>query len=152
MPSVLLTSHDPRAFLRAIRDQLQKGSSPAAVIAVFAGILALVALSYLLTRLQRGRRQRAVVDNPKKLYRGLLERLDLTDRQQLFMRRLAGKLRLRHPAVVLISPAVFDHCVQQWQSTTGAAESSREIDQGMVSAIRRKLFPEAPSAGPDSYR
>jgi hypothetical protein len=131
---------------RAVRDQFLKGGSLTAVLLVLALLAAVVLVVYYLTMRQRS----TVVDArralPTQLFTDILAKLDLTPQQRHLVGAVATALRLENPAVILLSPAVFDRHVKEWQANDSSAGGEPRRDpasghlEGLGSAVQSDLI------------
>lgn len=128
---------------RAVRDWLQEGGSPIAVLAVLACIAAVLFATYYLTRRQRRRDQGAVFADPRQLLHTLLSKLPLTPSQRYSLTRVANELDLKQPAALILSPVLFDRYFDQWRTGHGST-SGRGADESvakLAADARQVLFP-----------
>ena len=144
MTAVLVQVHKLTPVQQAVREQFQEGGSTGVALLMIVGILALALIAYWLTRrVNRDQDERARVDDPSRLFRDLLDKLDLPLPQRRILDAVVKDLRLQHPAKILLSPTLFDRCVDQWGAARGRAEV--EVGQGsperLISQIRTALFP-----------
>jgi hypothetical protein len=135
---------------QAVSNYFEAGGSWAAALAVVLAVGGVVLLAYLLTRRQRRRHDPVQPADPHRLFRDLLDKLTLTNRQRRFLATLASDLHLVSPATMLLCPAVFDQRVTEWQSVREAgarrAASARSGSAGnrepdAVAQLRAVLFP-----------
>jgi hypothetical protein len=131
--------------LRAVRDRFQEGGSPAAVLLVLLILAAVVFAAYLLTMRQRRAQAPATPTDPRKLYRELLDKLNITPPQRRLLDAAVEMDRLRQPAVVLLSPVLFDRYVAGSQAPArhGANAGNQPGRSELVAETRAVLFPEA---------
>lgn len=143
MTGGLLQVHDLTPVQRAVRDQFQEGGSTGVALLIVVGIVGLVLVAYWLTRrLNLDSGERARPDDPGKLYRELLDKLDLPPAQRRILDTVAKDLRLRNPAKILLSPKLFDRCVDQWEETRGQADTraAEGPPERLIHQIRTALF------------
>ncbi|MHC4696332.1 MAG: hypothetical protein ACYTFA_06290 [Planctomycetota bacterium] len=144
MTAVLLQVHELTPVQRAVRNQFQEGGSTGMVLLMIAGILSLALVTYWLTRrLQENEGARVRPDDPKKLYRDLLDKLDLPSAQRRALDTVARDLRLQNPAKIFLSPFLFDRCMDQWGDAGGRAglDTREGPSERLVAQIRTALFP-----------
>ena len=99
------------AVQRATRDHFQEGGSVTAVLVVLVLLTGVILLTYNLARRQRGfSRAAAAKGDPHRLFRNVLDQLELTTPQYQWLQAVVKELKLEHPAVILLSPALFDRC------------------------------------------
>ena len=101
------------------------------------GSVVLVGLLAVLFQLQK-RRQQMDVDNPRKLYRRLVQRLGLSAAQRDLLYRMASDLHLPNPSVLILGRRVFDNQAQRWREKKRAA---RRGDDQHIEELADKLFP-----------
>ena len=128
---------------RAVRDRFQEGGSFTAVMLVLLGVTGVVLAVYYLTL-----RQRRVKDNtrrasPERLFRDLMGKLDLTSPQRQYLDTMARDLRIKHPAVILLSPELFDRYLGEWQAWQHrtADDKDEQMNPRTAARIRTALFP-----------
>ncbi len=121
MITLLLPEPQLTETQRAVRDQFLKGGSLTAVLFVMVVLAAVVLVVYYLTVRQRS----TVVDArralPTQLFTDLLANLDLAVPQRHLLEAVATSLHLKDPAVILLSPVVFDRHVEEWQASDSSA-------------------------------
>lgn len=148
MITLLLPEPQLTETQRAVRDWFQEGGSVTAVLLVMAVLAAVLLVVYFLTARQRS----TVVDArralPTQLFTDLLAKLDLTARQRHLVVAAATALRLENPAVILLSPAVFDRHVEEWQASSSSPAGELRHDAepiqpaGPGSAVQSDLIVE----------
>ncbi len=107
------------------------------VVAFFVGVVLLI---WYLSRREAIAAEGLERGDPEKLFRDLLKRLSLSSPQRQWLRRVAEELRLPHPAVLLFSPALFQHYTQTWRANRGAAPTA-EAAPDLAPRIHAILFP-----------
>ena len=119
---------------RSVSDHFQKGGSAGTVMGVLLVLGLVVWLAFYLT----GRRQRSQSMDRESNH----TRLEL----------MAGDLDLEHPAVMLLSPTIFDRLVTQWRRTIGRSGPDAPTRPGpsLTSEIRGRLFPNTLAGFVDS--
>ncbi len=146
MTALLLQADKLTPVQRAVRDQFQEGGSAAIALLLLAGILALVFIPFWLTRrLNRDEGQRPRLNDPARLYRDWVEKLDLTLEQRRMLHAVARDLSLQQPAKILLSPQLFDRCMNQWgtdERRTGN-RTVKDPRERLILQIRAALFPTA---------
>ena len=128
---------------RSVRDQFQEGGSFLTVMLVLLAIAGVVLAAYCLGLRQRRAGENAQRASPQQLFRDLMDKLDLTLPQRRLLHTIARDLRIKHPAVILLSPDLFDRYVGEWhvrQSRT-IVDEGEQMNPRMAAQIRAVLFP-----------
>ncbi|MBI4717823.1 MAG: hypothetical protein HY763_08475 [Planctomycetes bacterium] len=143
MKGVLAQAARLADFQRAVRNQFAEGGTVLDVVAIAGFLAAIVLLVYYFDRRQQRGRQPVQPNRPFDLYRDLVRRIPLTVAQREFLTGLAKDLRLPQPTVILLSPALYDQAVAQWQARPAHAAPSRSGagPSPVPAATRRVLFP-----------
>lgn len=123
----------------AIRQHFREGGSPRMVLLTVLGILSVIPLVYVLSRLQNRKPRPAVAHDPRLLYRDLLHALALQPSQREFMSRLAADLKLEHPTTLLLSRRIFTRAVRHWQKGAG---SPKAATADLIQDVETLLFPQ----------
>ena len=137
---------------RSVSDHFQKGGSAGTVMGVLLVLGLVVWLAFYLT----GRRQRSQSmdreSNHTRLFEELLNALELSATHRHQLELMAGDLDLEHPAVMLLSPTIFDRLVTQWRRTIGRSGPDAPTRPGpsLTSEIRGRLFPNTLAGFVDS--
>lgn len=129
---------------RAVRDHFQEGGSIGSVLLVVGVVAGVILAACWLARRQRRRAQKhAPRDDPDRLFGDLLRGLALTAPQRGLLDTVAKELRLRNPAVILLSPTLFDRHVDQWRALNHQAcdHVDPRADERIVAQVRAVLFP-----------
>lgn len=99
---------------QAVHEEFQEGGTigelfwPVVVLAVaLAGLV-------LFQRLQQRFSGKKVVQNPRRLFRVVTSRLRLGVLQRDLLYRIARELKLEHPAILFLSPAMFAEYTREW--------------------------------------
>jgi len=132
---VLLQTTDNWERLNALQERFVRGGSWVGALLALVGLAVAIGLLVLLYLLQQKRR-RGDVDNPGKLYRGLLAGLELSVPQRDFLWHLARDLQLEHPTVLLLGRGIYHTHTQRWLAIHNRPENVRQIEELAV-----KLFP-----------
>lgn len=142
-PALLLQVDRLNETQRAVRDHFRDGDSIAMVLQVLLGLAAIVLLTYLISARQK--RSSAIVGpaNPWNLFHDLVDNTNLTTQQRRYIEDVVSKLGLSQPAVILLSPSLFDQYVRRASAGDRESTSKREETRDIVSATRKALFPEA---------
>ena len=98
---------------RSVHEYFQRGGSPMVILYVFAWGAALILLLFLVHRFQQ-RHSRQPIDQPKRLFRSVLTRLELSVQQRDLLRRMARDLELEHPTALLLCPKTFRRQAALW--------------------------------------
>lgn len=128
---------------RAVRDRFQEGGSFTAVMLVLLGVAGVVLAAYYLTLRQRRANENARQASPERLFRDLLGKLDLTSHQRQILHTMVSDLRIKHPAVILLSPELFDCYLGEWQvrQHRTTIDEDEQMNPRITARIRRALFP-----------
>ncbi len=133
---------------RAVRDHFTRGGSIVQVLVVILAVAAVFVVAVLLSHRQLSDGSAHNPNDPQRLFRELLGRLELPTPQRELLIALAINLRLQNPTVLLLSRAVYDRAVEQWEQRHHA---EREIGRPAIATrlkqIRGRLFPGAPESG-----
>ncbi len=151
MVKVLLQLDALPELRRAIRDEFQTGGSILGVLLALLGLAAVVLLAYLLAELQRKRAVGpAKNDDPERLYRDLLGKLGLATDERQVLDTLAREMRLKHPAVILLSEALFDRHVAGWRARWDRppVKGGPAPDGDTIARVRTRLFGRGPVGDP----
>lgn len=143
--AMMLQADELSETLRAVRDRFEEGGSLAAVLLVLLILAAVVFAAYLLTLRQRRVQAPSTPADPRRLYRDLLDKLSITPPQRRLLDTAVEMESLKQPAVVLLSPALFDRYVAAPHAPArhGADVGSQERRYEVVAETRAVLFPEA---------
>lgn len=122
------------------------------VIGVLLVLALVVWLAFYLTRRQQRSRSMDRESNHTRLFKELLDALELSATHRHQLELMAGDLDLEHPAVILLSPTIFDRLVTQWEQTASRSEPVAPTRSGpsLTSEIRGRLFPHALAGFVDS--
>ncbi len=129
---------------RSVREHFQEGGSLGAVALVIFCVLMGVFLAAVLTALARSGRKTVQSNDPRRLYRDLLQRLSLSTPQRRVLTRLVREAQLEHPAAILLSPKLLDECTARWES--GGRWVTKDLQD--LQQARTVLFPGSTSTGP----
>ena len=94
------------------------------VILVMAGVIGVQA--FLSWRKQRRKRVPDKLNDPEKLFVGLLNQLELSEADKRLLREMADGARLRHPASCLLSPAMLDWSRRLWRQEVGGEKVTQD--------------------------
>ena len=131
---------------RAVRDHFQGGGSIGSVLLVVVVVAGIVLVACCVAWIQRRRtRKHAPIRDPKRLLGDLLEGLSLTASQRRLLERVAKDLRLENPAVLLLSPTLFDRHMDRWRALNRPShrDAGRRGEDQTVTRTREVLFPRA---------
>ena len=123
---------------------------PTFVVLAILGALLLVLL--LIANASASRSGRPTGGNANRLFRDLLGALSLPFSDKLLLRRVARRLGLANPTVMLLSPTLLGRHAYRWADLTGG-EPSRRAGLARLDALCRRLFdqslpdPDVPTAG-----
>ena len=141
MTLAMLLQTTPAQRLEALQQRFSRSGTWGDAILPLVGAIALFALLWLLYSLQR-RRQRADIDHPGKLFRRLVQRLDLSTPQRHLLYRMAAELRLPNPSVLLLGGQVFETQARLWLAI---GRGSRPGNSRRIAELGRRLFPGRPT-------
>jgi len=132
------------AAQRSVRERFQEGGSGEETLLVLLILAAAVSFAFFLNRvLQRKRTRRRRALSPQQLFENLLGKLNLTEAQRKLLSATARDLGLKDPAMILLSPTLFDRHAQQWQNRRGPSggRTQERHHQEIIAQARRSLFP-----------
>ncbi len=138
MMPLLLQSNDLPAFYEAMRKQFSQGGSVGKALLALAALASLLVFAHFLNRVERKVTVPAEPNDPQKLFRDLLPKLSLTLAQRQTLDTIVKDLKLRQPAVMLISETLFDNYLAQWRAQTGAPDPQHEEQ---LRRLKPRLFP-----------
>ena len=140
--TLLSQTGDLSEVQQAVRDHLQEGGTPASVVLVLSVLIGIVLLTVVLSKYAGYLELPAKQNQPHLFFQQLLKKLDMTTLQRRWLERMVGDLQLKQPATILLSPALFDRTVCEWQRGfrhDGKRSPSEQAD--FVYRIRTYLFP-----------
>lgn len=129
---------------RAVRGHFEEGGSITTVVLLMLGLVAIVFLTYLISARQQRSGAMVAPADPWSLFHDLVDKTNLTTQQRRFLEDIVSKAGLSQPAVILLSPLLFDQYVRT--ASAGDCKSAlqgEEEAKGIVAATRETLFPEA---------
>lgn len=128
---------------RSVREQFQEGGSFLTAMLVLLGITGVVLAAYCLTLRQRRAGEHAQRASPERLFRDLMDKLDLTSPQRQLLDTMARDLRIKQPAVILLSPDLFDRYLGEWhvRQHPMTIDGDEQVNPRMAAQIRAALFP-----------
>jgi hypothetical protein len=132
---------DVSEFSSSISDHFQKGGSGTAVLLVILGIIAFVAIVYMITRRQERAQNPAMRNDPHLLFSRLLDRLRIPAAQKEALTVMTRDLRIAQPTTILISDRLFDDASGRWIEQHPGASSARRREA--ILAARSALFQTA---------
>ncbi|MBN2377981.1 MAG: hypothetical protein JXD22_16405 [Sedimentisphaerales bacterium] len=94
------------------------------VILIMAGLIGVQAC--LSWKRQRRSRVPEKMNDPEKLFIGLLDQLELSEADKQLLREMTDGARLRHPASCLLSPAMLDWSRQLWREEVGSGKVTQD--------------------------
>lgn len=132
--------------LRAIREGFTSKSEAGSgvytglLIVVALGVVAIVVLA-LLHRFAEGT-GKSSGGTPNSLFREVLRELPLGFQDKALLRRMAGDMQLANPTTVLLTPGLFEQCLQEYAA---AHPKVSERDLHRYEAISQQLFQFEPT-------
>jgi hypothetical protein len=128
---------------RAVEDEFRGGGSLFWSLLAFAGLVIVVVMVYWLSE-----RQQKKIDgvneyrNPQRLFRDLLQRLELLPPQRQLLETVARDQRLKHPTVILLSEGLYDRHVNEWLRSRNRPVLGTEghAETQSLTRARRRLF------------
>lgn len=129
--------------LRAVRGRFQEGGSIAVVLLLVATFILIFWIANLIAQRQRRARATTLPADPGRLFADLMSRLGLTPQQCKALEHIAGDLRLANPAVILLSPTLFDRGLERWQAARSSDPPESADPTALMTEIRATLFPAA---------
>jgi len=142
MNAALLAQSDRLTpLLDAVRDRFQRGGSIASVVFAVVGLVAVLGAIYLFMCRRDKFGARGRLDDPQRLFRDLLHKLELPLEQRRLLEAVVRDLRVAHPTALLLSANLFDRYVDRWRSEgrRRPADEGPELQQ-LVDSARRSLF------------
>ena len=120
--------------IRGVRDSLINiGGDWLFWVCLLAPMVLLLGPALWWWRQHRQDEYRKTIDDPEGLFEGLLNQVELAERDKQLLREMARQGRLRHPAMCLLSPALLDWSRQVWltEKKPGAvpSEKAARIDE-----------------------
>jgi hypothetical protein len=133
--------------LEAIRDRFRQGGSIWVFLLVVLALVGIFALASYLTQRQQTQERKMQKADPAQLFSDLLTKLGVTPQQRQVLGTVVTEMRLAQPAVILLSPALFDRYLGDWQARQHAEAGGRVRAWGpeLVAETRRTLFPPSES-------
>lgn len=124
----------------AVRDTLRTGGSVGSLLWFGAGLLLVCGALVVVHRIQLHRNERPRHHQPQKLFLEVLRELDLTVVQRDLLRRIVADLNLDHPAILLLSPVIYDDCTNRWNLRhLGSAPDAGRLRTSLAE-LRAMLF------------
>ena len=116
-----------------------------------------VVMLVIIYRVQLRRSQPRHHDNPMRLFRSVLRKLGLTLRQRELLMQVARDVKVPHPTVMLLSPALFNEHAGRWLSnhaspSAGASTRTLLALQGVAKALFGALADDDPLTQPSRSR
>lgn len=130
----------PLERLHGIRDRFVEGGSAGGVLAALGAVILLILLVYLAVALKR--RETRVESRPDRLFEDLLREVVHSPQQRHLLRRIAGDLKLPHPAVLLMSTDIFEKHVQEWLGKSEVPGVKRELSALLATVKRASTIPQ----------
>jgi hypothetical protein len=139
--------------LQGVRDHFEQGGSVSVLLLVLAGLAAAVCLAVCLTRRQRQGDGNVETADSNRLFSDLLDKLDLTAEQRHMLGTAVTDLGLGQPAVILLSPVLFDSHLDRWLGReSGAGNADRASRERVLREARKVLFPSRDVDVPEAPR
>jgi hypothetical protein len=132
------------AWREAVQDQFRDGGSLGSALLVGGLLIAIIVLTFLLTRRQERTRQSEGFRGPARLFHDLMNRLPLSSEQKRLLQAIARRNKLPHPTVLLLSPALFDQYAERYhQARATNVPAPRALAEAEVTRqTRRALYPD----------
>jgi hypothetical protein len=132
-------------FQKALQRQFETSWSVHAGLIVAAFFTVVVLLVWYLSRRESRVAETTQHGDPQKLFRALLQRLPLATSQRQWLSAIARDLKLAHPTMMLLSPALFQQTFEQWQAQrASAAGRAGPHDSHIYAQVQAALFPSRP--------
>lgn len=110
----------------SVRDHFKRGGDSRELLYLVLALLALIVLLVVVHHTLGRASERTPANNPQKLFRSVLAKLNLGVKERDLLRRVARDRRVEHPITLVLSPDVFRGHVEPWladQAREGIAES-----------------------------
>ena len=138
--------------LRGVRDSLRAGDHTGMwffqiIMALLAGLVVWLIMGAVL-RLPRREQTGKSINKPQRLFRDLLEQLDLDASEKRLLQRMAAGARLKHPAMAVLSPGLLEWARKLWLVEKGNRAVNARMNQ-RLDRIAGKLFDLGPSGTDD---
>ncbi|MCF7957738.1 MAG: hypothetical protein K9M57_04740 [Phycisphaerae bacterium] len=137
--------------MRLVRDSFWASSGDSHFLWVLFGltlfVIAVFSLWHEVKKNQRRKKQTA--NNPDRLFEQLLESTGLTPDEKKLLNEMTSGIRLKHPAMCLLSPGMLDWSRQLWLKEKGR----RIVTAGKIAQIDEiavKLYDHRPSSTPEA--
>lgn len=143
-PDLLAQFERLTVFQRAVRDHFREGGSATTLLLILLGIGGVLLLVRVLSPRGSRKPEPEAFDEPLDVFTALMNQLALTPPQRRLLNQVAADLRLEHPAVLLLCPALFDRHLATWQKRAALAGQvvGDLADPELVRKLRRRLFPD----------
>jgi len=131
--------------IRGVRDSFMSGGHWMFWLCLLAPAAVLVGSAWWWWRQNRREKQRQIINNPEKLFEGLLAQVKLAEDDKDLLREVTKAARLRHPAMCLLSPELLDVSRRAWlaeKNEKEVQEKSRRIEE-----ISKSLYDQATPSG-----
>jgi hypothetical protein len=132
----------PDRLLQLQRHFSQPGEPAWPTFIVFAILAALLLLLLVIANAGASRSGRPTGRNANRLFRDLLGGLGLSFSDKRLLRRIARRLRLVNPAVMLLSPTLLGGHAYRWADLAGG-EPSRRAGLARLDTVCRRLFDQS---------
>ncbi len=139
--AVVLQQNGLTEVQEAVRETLSAGGSKILFVAVLGLLAGLVLLTHWLTK-KTNRDYVEVASDRGGLFTELLGKLELAKEQRLLLEVTAKRVGLIHPAVLLLSPVLFDQSIERCRKKLSSTKWRRppEDFDAVACATRNALF------------
>lgn len=144
-PGDFSVAKDIPVKMRQVRDSFWASSGDSHFLWILFGLtLFAVAVWALWHKIQKNRlRKKQTSNNPDRLFEQLLESTGLTTDEKKLLNEMTSGIRLKHPAMCLLSPGMLDWSRQLWLKEKG----HRIVTAGKIAQIEEiavKLYDHQP--------
>ncbi len=100
----------------AVGDHFQRGGDSRELLYLTLVVLALIVLLVIVHRMQGWAAARTPANDPQKLFRNVLAKLNLGVRERDLIRHIARDRGIQHPITLVLCPSVFREHVAEWMA------------------------------------
>jgi hypothetical protein len=129
-------------YLRSLHNRFSESEPDVGwkIVALVVIFLAAVFCFAMLNRLQK-RQVDPNVEKPGRLFRRAMKHLKLRRRDRWRLWRVAGALRLEHPAALLLSPNYYDGAIRDYCAGSSLL-GNRHAARRALTELRQRIFTE----------